>query len=66
MNTVRPFEDEVIDRLARIETKLETVSDHEKRIRVLEASRWKSIGAATVLSSAFTMIVEGIFIHMKG
>ena len=44
------FEDEVIDRLARIEEKIDSViipavSNHEQRIRCLEIFKNKTIGA---------------------
>ena len=48
-----PFEDEVIDRLARIETHLEGINgqraDHEHRLRSLEKRQWVLAGAAAVL-----------------
>jgi hypothetical protein len=48
------FEDDVIDRLARIETHLEnTISrskDHETRLRTLERRQWLLAGAAACLA----------------
>jgi hypothetical protein len=32
-----PFQQDVIDRLARIETRLASRDDHERRVRALEA-----------------------------
>jgi hypothetical protein len=41
---------EVLDRLVRIETKIDSIidrgDDHEKRIRRLERALWLAIGAA--------------------
>jgi hypothetical protein len=62
----RSFEDEVIDRLARIETRLDGLPDHEHRIRSLEASRWRHIGAVSVLSAFLSAAAEAIFVHFKG
>lgn len=46
--------------LARIETKLDNLiganSDHERRIRTLEAQRWPLPSAAVVLSAAAVII----------
>jgi hypothetical protein len=45
-----PFEEDVIDRLARIETALESLgnraADHEGRVRQLERRQWILAGVA--------------------
>ena len=52
---------EVIVRLARIEvllaTHLETVKDHEGRIRSLEQVRWKLYGFAAALGGGSGLVV---------
>lgn len=65
-DTGRSFEDEVIDRLARIETRLDSLPDHEHRIRSLEASRWRQIGAVSVLSAFLSAAAEAVIIHLRG
>ena len=65
-DTGRSFEDEVIDRLARIETRLDSLPDHEHRIRSLDASHWRQIGAVGVLSAFLSVAAEAIFIHFRG
>lgn len=53
---------QILDRLARIETKLDDHhsgrTDHEQRIRALEAFRWKVAGVATVVAAASSLIVQ--------
>jgi hypothetical protein len=50
----RPFEEEVIDRLARIETTLESAAgsrqDHETRLRKVEKSQWLLFGGAACIA----------------
>jgi hypothetical protein len=52
------FEEEVIDRLARIETTLESMTprllDQETRIRSLEKRQWILSGAAAVLGATLS------------
>jgi hypothetical protein len=56
---------EVIDRLARIETKLDgfvtNTTDHEKRIRSVERKQWFVSGGATVFGALI-----GVFAKAKG
>ena len=48
--------------VTRIDTKLDMISqsqtDHEKRLRTLEAWRWTQLGGATVIASAVATIVD--------
>jgi hypothetical protein len=48
--------------LARLETKLDTSlaghTDHESRIRALEARVWQAVGAASILSAGLSL---GVF-----
>jgi hypothetical protein len=44
------FEEDVIDRLGRIETNLEMVPDHETRLRSLETSHNRAAGRNGLLS----------------
>lgn len=50
----RPFEEEVIDRLARLEVTLESAvasrGDHEGRIRKIEKSQWLLFGGAACIA----------------
>jgi hypothetical protein len=48
------FEEEVIDRLARIEVTLESLPDQETRIRNLEKRQWMLSGAAAVLGATLS------------
>lgn len=41
------FETQVVERLARMETKIDHIADHETRIRTLERMIWIAAGAAT-------------------
>lgn len=56
------FRVEVVDRLARIETKLDAMGTHEARLQTLEngRSRWGGIvaTASVVLSTALTLILR--------
>lgn len=54
--TVTEFEREVIDRLARIETKLEGVDTLEKRVQSLEASANQHKGVQLFLMSAVALV----------
>ena len=47
-------ESEILQRLTRIETKLDVLSDHEKRIRFLERYAFMLIGVFALI----TLIVE--------
>ena len=58
----KTFQENVLERLARIETKLSNgisakQDDHEKRIRILERGAWAAIGfivlAQIIISIAF-------------
>jgi hypothetical protein len=42
--------------LAVIHEQLKAVLDHEQRIRLLEASRWKLIGAAVTASATASVL----------
>jgi hypothetical protein len=59
-----PFEDDVIDRLARMEAHLETstgqTADHETRLRSVEQRQWLLAGAAAVLGTVANH-VAGLF-----
>jgi hypothetical protein len=46
-----PFQQDVIDRLARLEEKLDARADHETRIRALERFRWIVVGLAAAVSA---------------
>ena len=60
------FEGEVIDRLARIETKtdaaVEAHRDHEERIRGLEKRMWTVGGAAAVVGAVLTKLSMALHI----
>ena len=49
---------EVLERLARIETKLDALDDHEKRLRELEGKNGKKWDSVTI--SVITSIIVGI------
>ena len=49
---------EVLERLARIETKLDALDDHEKRLRDLEGKSGKKWDSVTI--SVITAIVVGV------
>ena len=49
---------EVLERLARIETKLDALDDHEKRLRDLEGKSGKKWDSVTI--SVITAIIVGI------
>ena len=49
---------EVLERLARIETKLDALDDHEKRLRELEGKSGKKWDSVTI--SVITAIVVGV------
>ncbi|MBQ2202148.1 MAG: hypothetical protein II412_06200 [Clostridia bacterium] len=49
---------EVLERLARIETKLDALDDHEKRLRDLEGKSGKKWDSVTI--SVITSIVVGV------
>jgi hypothetical protein len=55
-----PFEEDVIDRLARIETALESLgnraSDHESRVRQLERRQWVLAGIAATAAPVLTRL----------
>jgi hypothetical protein len=59
------FEEDVIDRLARIETGLLQIPDHEDRIRALEKRQYKQLGAATLLSAIIGICADLLFEHMR-
>ena len=50
--------------VTRIDTKLDMIaqsqSDHEERLRILEAWRWAQLGAATAAASVIATIVDQI------
>ena len=48
-NPTVPFEDDVIDRLARIEERVSAVPDHETRLRTVEKRQWLLAGVAVGL-----------------
>lgn len=52
--------EDIVSRLARIETKLDshltTQHDHEKRIRSLEKSSWKLAGVAAAVTFLFSAL----------
>jgi hypothetical protein len=50
------FEEEVVDRLARIETTLKSLPDQETRIRSLEKRLWILSGAAAVLGPTLSKL----------
>lgn len=58
------FEREVIDRLARIETKIEKMDTLEKRVTKLEASDNKRKGMMAVCSGVCALI--GAFLGIAG
>lgn len=49
---------EVLERLARIETKLDALDDHEKRLRDLEGKSGKKWDSITI--SVITSLVVGV------
>lgn len=49
---------EILERLARIETKLDALDDHEKRLRDLEGKSGKKWDSVTI--SVITSIVVGV------
>jgi hypothetical protein len=65
---VPTFEQEVIDRLARIETHVESaavrLSDHEVRVRSLERRQWLLAGAAAALGPFLSKL--GIHLPLLG
>lgn len=50
--------------VTRIDTKLDMIAqsqtDHEKRLRVLEAWRWTQLGAATAVASVVATVVDQV------
>lgn len=56
------MDNEVLERLTRIETKLDTaigrVDDHESRIRRLERALWPATGAAATAGGAVGSIAS--------
>lgn len=53
------FEQEVLDRLARIETRInngitDKIQDHEKRVRFLERALWVAMGGFGLLQIAIS------------
>ena len=56
------FQNEALQRLTRIETKITTVcgtqGDHEKRIRTLERGAWVAIGALVILQIVLGLILK--------
>jgi hypothetical protein len=58
-----PFQQDVIERLARLKEKLDARADHEKRIRALERFRWLVVGFAAAVS-AITQYVTTGHVHM--
>jgi hypothetical protein len=58
------MQDDVIVRLARIETKLDAalldIDDHETRVRSLERGYWKVVGAASVIAAIVAKVTERI------
>jgi hypothetical protein len=63
-----PFEEDVIDRLARIETALESLgaraTDHEGRMRQLERRQWVLAGVAASLGPVLAKL--GIHLPIIG
>lgn len=51
-DTLTRFRVEMIERLSRLEAKLDRVDDHESRIRKLERMIWVAAGAGAVLGNA--------------
>lgn len=53
---------DTVERLARIETKLDMLltrlTDHETRLRALEAWRWLQVGAAAAAGGAASKLVQ--------
>lgn len=53
---------DVIDRLARIETKLDTLiigeTDHETRLRSVERGQWKHSGSMLILAPLMTFFAS--------
>lgn len=41
----KTIQEEILERLARIESKMDKIADHEKRLRFLEKGFWILIGA---------------------
>ena len=62
------FQKDLIDRLARIESKLETGKefrkDHEDRIRALEAKTGKAVGVTMVVWPIFVAVLTQYFKKM--
>ncbi|APT58550.1 hypothetical protein RQ831_16170 [Roseomonas gilardii] len=62
------FQSNVIDRLARIETKQDAILpvqiDHEKRIAALETLKNKYLGAVFVVSSLAATAVSGAIAYL--
>jgi hypothetical protein len=67
MEKMDPFQADVIDRLARIETKQDTLVTtqllHSARIEALEAFRNRILGASVLASSAASALVSLLIAH---
>jgi hypothetical protein len=60
--------EDIVDRLARIETKIDTLiigeSDHETRIRAVERGQWKHTGSMLVLSPLLLYVANKLGFHI--
>ena len=59
------FEEDVIDRLARIETNALIVTDHEARLRIVERRQNIQTGAASILGIIGGSMASFILAHFK-
>lgn len=62
MKGVSKMEDlnEILQRLTRIETKLDIIADHEKRIRFLERYAFALLGIVSIISIIIQIVLKKI------
>jgi uncharacterized membrane protein YfbV (UPF0208 family) len=62
MKGVSKMEDlnEILQRLTRIETKLDIITDHEKRIRFLERYAFALLGIVSIISIIIQIVLKKI------
>jgi hypothetical protein len=57
------YEQEVIERLTRIETKIEAAADHEPRIRSLENRQWALSGGLGIVGVVLGWLGYHVSLH---